>query len=46
MGFQKDVFTVGVPGDYQVRLGWRDAESEMPEAFALAQFWTGATELT
>jgi hypothetical protein len=43
-----DVFDVGGPGRYQVRLAWReggewDPEVVRPQAWLLAQFWRNAT---
>jgi hypothetical protein len=42
-GNRPRVFTVGPPGHYSMRLGWRAGEMDpavaRPQAFALAQFW-------
>ncbi len=38
-----DLFDVGAPGNYQVRVAWRAGKQEAwgtdPEAFALVQLW-------
>ena len=46
--YQPDVFDVGAPGPYLVRLAWRpgerwDPEVVKPEKVLLAQFWSDAT---
>ncbi|GLZ01015.1 hypothetical protein [Actinoplanes sp. NBRC 103695] len=42
-GSVHDVFDVGEPGRYRVRLAWREADwdpmAEGPQAWLLAQFW-------
>jgi len=45
-GNRRRVFTVGPPGHYSMRLGWRAGEVDpvvtRPQAFALARFWPAA----